>query len=723
MNLLAKSLPDVYPVLARLHKLGVIVRLVDGRISAKSSDSIMPIDAMKLLKEHRAAILAYLQEMAEQPAITVLCPEPEQPCCVCGARWWIATLLPGVQDTHPGASSWECGQCHPEAALSNGRILDYGDVAAIRKDIADAVHGRGKYAPDYVAPDTEKDTDPALSVVERTREPEHRTEHKKDTGQDTPDTRRWGTVYADIRAGRAITESGAAFTFPENCSLSTFLALALDITPVNRVFLCGALPGETESTEHYINWLADGSMMAEYKTDKRCHYLPIDDKDACTARYQHRVTNNRIDIRSIAGWLGDDRDTTGQQLYTIEDARAALALVERYIKMRFPFFKHISGTPSTTFKNLWEEGNRIAGKQFTPLASDVQRLIRNVRGQGRIEFFADHSAGKKLPGLHYYDGIFMYAALTGELPTELRSHDTVNEYAGYTPARYRITYTVPMDWQHVGFFMTRRNDGGWFYPGAGCSGQSFETWADGAELMVLIQHYAQPITPPENATKAEIAALKKAAQSQSQARAFAAWNITICERLVFAPAKESQKPLETITGKIVALREQIDIDRRQDAENARIYGLARGAIRNILLHGIGSFSRGQKTRSFIALASEGRPKGFDRNCEEWPMDDKRVLYTMPEPESDDPQAFPQWAALVWARCRARMTKHALSQPYENIIAIRTDAIAVAQPVDAWEHGTKTGELRCKWRVPKRLSGPSTDMELDELQRRVLAAQK
>lgn len=514
------------------------------------------------------------------------------------------------------------------------------------------------------------------------------TEHR----QGKP-ARTWVTIYADIRAGQALTEQGVSFTFTPDCSLSLFLAAAHEFTgQVHRVFLCGARPGGDETPEAFINWLADMDMMESYTTDKRGHFFDTLKPDSCVARYVGRASRTRIDIRRIVTWLGDDTDEQDAPLYSIEEARAAMGLVTRYLRQNFAFFKHVSGTPSTTFKGLWTEGNRIAGKQFEPLPEDIRTLIHPNAGQGRIEFYSEHSQGK-IPGLYYYDGIFMYAALTWGLPTEVATHDTLNEYAGKVPARYRIRYTVPANWQHVGLFMTKQEPDGWYYPGAAEAGNTYETWADGAELDVA---YNLPQGMP-------------------------AWDITILERVIFKPEKESTatKPLETITSKLVGIREQIDTDKRQDAARVRIYTLARGAIRNILLHGIGSFNRTRKTRTFILLDTEPAPVGYLTYDE---LDEHRRLYTVLEESTDESMTFPQWVALIWARCRARMTKHALSRPYSDIVAIRTDAIAVTRPVAAWEannNATKAGVIRRKWAIERALPAPATSEKLDELQRKLL----
>lgn len=596
--------------------------------------------------------------------------------------------------------SGKCGLTVP-AEWNHAQFTELADAVALRDEILRRLIPARPGAPVEYIPEEKPAPEPETEQLPRVTPapaPEQEPEEQEEQ-EESP--RQWVTLFADIQAGRAITERGETLTFPPDSSLSGFLAEITKVTPVSRVFLCGARPGG-DTAEGFISWLTDADMMEEYQTDKRGHSFDSIKPDSSVARYVHRISRQKIDIRRITSWLGDDRESEQEApLYTIEDARAAMLLVTRYLRGTFPFFKHLSGTPSSTFTRLWVEGNRIAGKRFTPLANEIRGLIHRNAGQGRIEFFTEHSKGK-LP-LFYYDGIFMYAALTWGLPTEVAAHDTINEYAGKVPARYRIRYTVPASWQHVGLFMTKRDGAdwrekdGWFYPGAAEAGLTFETWVDGAELDIAYNL-------PENMPK---------------------WDITILERIVFKAEKEASetKPLETITRKLVSIREQIDADKRQDAKHERAYALARGAVRNILLHGIGSFNRERKTRAYLQLKSEPAPAGWNRDTaiDHIDIDNAREIYIMRETDDTNLLAFPQWAALIWARCRARMTKAALALPYESIIAIRTDAIAVSAPVPAFEanrNATKPGLIRRKWAIEKPIAAPATTEALDAIQRKV-----
>ena len=285
----------------------------------------------------------------------------------------------------------------------------------------------------------------------------------------------------------------------------------------------------------------------------------------------------------------------------------------------------------------------------------------------------------------------MYAALTWGLPTELATHDTEPIYAGKVPARYRIRFTVPENWNHIGLFMTRRENG-WFYPGKQNAGETFETWVDGSELDVA---YNLPDTLPQ-------------------------WDITILERIVFKSEKDSAvvKPLTTITEKIVKLRDHLTRDARQDAGRAAIYKLASGAARNILLHGIGSFNRQSTARTYVLTDTEPAPDGYTEYDE---IGDHTRLYKVPGGKVDTTMLHPEYAALIWARCRARMTRAALAMSYSDIITIRTDAIAVKRPVSQFEANktaTKVGLIRRKWAIEKPLTAPANDEKFDDIQRKV-----
>lgn len=512
------------------------------------------------------------------------------------------------------------------------------------------------------------------------------TEHQLRAGRParTPSTAKGkgrAIVYADVHAGRAITHTGAVLSFTAGCSLSELLRAIHEAHTCDRLYICGELP------EEYAAWLIDAGMWEEYTTGKRGHYFDKEKAENHVARYARRVSGDEIEIRTMFSWLGDTA-------YTVEQAHAAMSLLNQYLQGTFTGQAKAYATPALTFQQLWSMVNRIESKQFTPLAEDIRALIHGSTGQGRIELCTPDGL-EKIPGLYYYDGVFMYSALTWGMPTELATHDYENVYAGKVPARYRIRYTVPTGWQHIGLFMTPkeqvtgnpRDNAAWCYPGEKYQGRTFETWADGSELDIA---YNLPESMP-------------------------AWDITILERIVFTPEKDSaaKKPLDSITNKLAKMRERIEQDARQDTERRAIYKLVRGAVRNILLHGIGSFHRHTRDVTYILRTDEPAPDGYTGRRD---IDDNTVWYTVPQATEAYTQQFehPEWTALIWARCRARMTRAALSVPRECIIALRTDAIAVSTEQPQWRDNEKRGALRQKWNITRPLKAPHDFEALDAL---------
>jgi hypothetical protein len=386
----------------------------------------------------------------------------------------------------------------------------------------------------------------------------------------------------------------------------------------------------------------------------------------------------------MSAWLGDSD-------YTVEQARDAVLLLTQYLQSAFTGDTSVYATPSQTFQQIWTRQNRLEKKSYPLLPQNIRDIIHATSGQGRVELCTQEDI-KKISELYYYDGVFTYAGLTWGLSTELETHDQENIYAGKVPARYRIRYTVPIDWQQIGLFMTPKGNEAWFYPGDKHQGQTFETWADGAELDVLKVPYGDVETGMK------------------------AWNITILERIVFKAEKDAiaKKPLDSTIKKLVTMREQVEKDARLDTSRASLYKLVRGMIRNIVLHGIGAFHRNKRDITVILRKDEPAPDTLNAAPKE--LGDDLYIYSIPGKIDAYSEQFdhPEWSALVWARCRARMAKWALSLPRESIIAIRTDAIATTQEVPEWKSSEKVGTLREKWNIHKQLKAPHTYEELDML---------
>ncbi|GCE31350.1 hypothetical protein KDA_68340 [Dictyobacter alpinus] len=499
-------------------------------------------------------------------------------------------------------------------------------------------------------------------------------------------------VYVDVQRGEGVTEAGEHFTFAEQALLSVVLAQIPFLREAGqvRVWLCGELP--TDASGSYEGWVLERALRQWYTTGKRGHYLSDERPEETVARYSRRSTDQEIEIRHVYSWFG----TEG----TAGEAREAIQLLTRYLQLVFGDDASAYATPALTFQSLWTRLNRIQKKEFAPLPLPLREQIRSTSGQGRIEL-CTLSGLKTLPSLYYYDGIFMYSALAWGLPTEIAYHDTRNEYAGKVAARYRIRYTVPTSWSHLGLFMTPREQvtgnprdrHTWAFPGAEYVGKTYETWVDGSELDVLSSAY---LTIDQG---------------------FAAWSVEILERIVFKPEKESaqKKPLDGIIEKLATLREKVERDALEAQERTHVFQLVRGGIRNIVLHGIGTFNRSTRNVTYIMGMDEPAPADYTSRRE---IDEDTVWYSVPTATEGYSQQFdhPEWAAQVWARCRARMIKAALTLPRESIIAIRTDAIAMTQEQPVWNANTKRGTLRLKWAIQQSVNAPHTYEALDLLQR-------
>src|SRR5579875_2792086 len=503
------------------------------------------------------------------------------------------------------------------------------------------------------------------------------------------------TVYADINTGQAVSADGKHISFPPGASLPDVLrAIYPQIGVCNRLFLCGDVPPE------YETWLTNPEMFTRYSTHKRGHYLDHETREYSVARYTRRATGQDLEIRSLYAWFGD-------AVYTPDQARASMALLNQYLQRSFGERTVAFATPALTFQTLYKTMNHLHNKAFPPLDSDLRELIRTTTGQGRIEMLTLPHIDK-VPGLYYYDGIFMYGAFTWGMPTELLSRDNQNAYAGKVPARYRIRYTVPKHWQHIGLFATPKESDGWMYPGLEHAGQTFETWVDGAELDILADLYGDG---------------DKAHYRENMLIGMATWKINILERIIFKTEKESanSKPLDALTKRLTDMRSAVEHDAESDSLRADLYGFVRGFLRNILLHGIGSFHRHERDITYIMRTDEPAPDNYTNARL---LDDNMIMYSVPQGVEDYTAQFihPEWSSLIWARCRARMTKTALSLPREQLISIRTDALAVSHPRAEWSQNQKIGQLREKWAIARPLKAPHTFDEFDKIARRASTKQ-
>lgn len=510
-------------------------------------------------------------------------------------------------------------------------------------------------------------------------------------GPTAPASRQRIAAYLDVSTGQGILDDGRKLTGAPGADLARIVrALPPEVT---RLYLTGERPGHGGTLAGMQAWADAGeiALAPDWVQQQRGHYFPTRDDDTLekepVLRYIHRETGRKLEIRRMASWLAEEK-------YTPAEARAMLHALLPLLREAFGPKAFLMGTPAQTGKELWKL--TVKYTNFPPLPEEAQRLIRSTSGQGRIELCPP--SAPTLPALYYLDGIFMYGGLTNGLGSGPVQQDTLNEYAGYRPGRYRIRFTVPEGWAHVGLFMVHANDGeGWEKP---CTpGYTGETWVDGAEL-----HTAY----------------------QAQERMGADWHIEILERLLFT-APKGHGPLYAWAQKLIGLRESLPGRVASGQLDSRIADLIKGALRAMLLHTIGSFHRGAHAVSRRTLDASQVPTNN-------PTVKKRgAFWTWEEQETlGKHEAFfqhPEWSAAIWGRCRSRLLLHrqkigqeevwsgALTLPRDNVIGFWTDAIMTSTLPD-WANGKRAGQFKVKGRIEQKVKTPRTDAEVTRLRERM-----
>lgn len=387
-------------------------------------------------------------------------------------------------------------------------------------------------------------------------------------------------------------------------------------------------------------------------------------------RYTRGVLG-RIELHVARSWFGEESG------YSVYDATAAYDLLAAAVGRAFRGATLLA-TPGSTGRELFQR-SIPAVREFPVLDDDTQNLIRATAGQGRTELleppsrFTGRSA--KMGQLIEYDGRFMYAALCWGMPTGIPRRVTgVQDHDAYTPARHRITTTVPHDWQpRFGLVGVQDGErGGWRYPHR--QRERFDTWCSGAELLVLRR---------------------------------CGWPVNVRESLVWE--RRTQKgPLDTWATKLVRLRSDVVLN----APNDVVARLCRGAVRALLLHSIGAFHGAPfyETRTLpIARAAEV-PMHARPNVE----GDHLVWYEQRR-HAWASMAHPEWSATIWGRARARLLwapagQGALQRTGGDVVAFRTDALYLTRPQHWVDDGT-VGRFRPKRRGHCPFPWPTTSAEL------------
>lgn len=442
------------------------------------------------------------------------------------------------------------------------------------------------------------------------------------------------------------------------------------------LYLLGNAPDD------WLTWSATGPH------EGGAHYL---DGSSVVLRYPNDG-HGGYEVHEASSWFGEGD-------YTAAEAQAAYEALQEVIGRAFDGAT-ILATPATTGRELflrtipWDT-------EYQVLDAETQELIRATDGQGRIEVVApppghwdggnaDEMAQREValvvPELHEYDARFAYAALCWELPVGPVHRDDVNRYEGAMRGRYRVRGQVPTDWaEPFGLLGVKDAQGGWYYPHA--LGETFETWADGAELHVALQH---------------------------------GWRFEILERLLFP---EVARPLDTWAKKLVNVRTWMSDPEWTLRLDPAVVEMVRTAIRNIVLQAIGAFhGRPHVETHMVPLERANEVPANARRPRRGGPGKEWIIYGLDAGQGWANLAHPEWSACVWGRGRARLLSAPKSQGALNreagthVVGFRTDAIYLtgAQPEwDAADDGAP-GRYRSKGALRTRSAWPRNGRELLEL---------
>jgi len=404
-------------------------------------------------------------------------------------------------------------------------------------------------------------------------------------------------------------------------------------------------------------------------------------------------------------WFGSDEVTE-------ETAERVFRTLDDQLKRRFG--STLQPTPGRTgllaWRRLQEARKGAVGGVWPTLPPELQAVIRETSGQGRFEccckavdwvhHIREGRVEWTIPNLYVLDMTLAYAAGAINLRSgkewrhERMGHSPLLAHSSSAPGWYRVRFEVPDDWRHVGILPVRE-DGGWEWPTYG----DHDTWASHHEVALAVE---------------------------------CGWRVDILECIVAAVPDGVNSylcPLRMWVGKLLEMRE------------GWISDLGRAAIRNVLLHAIGSFARGPKKVTRQAGPGERVPdhdlaRSTVRPVNSWGEEERWEYEDYAPSAGGEMYQHPEWAALIWGWTRARLLRGehyltagerqvvgALSLPREQVVGFALDSIYTTRD-PGWAASvpptTKdipvggTGDYRVKRHIPGPLPSPRNMLELYKL---------
>ncbi|MFJ4879962.1 Mucin-19 [Streptomyces sp. NPDC088745] len=523
-----------------------------------------------------------------------------------------------------------------------------------------------------------------------------------------------GMAFLDAATGVLVWQGGTVRLDLGRASVAEILTAVYAQVPatVERIYVTAGDPWHQDSERHeflkdavaaWLNgplpegWTVESSRGKDRQAGHLVHPRnPV-------GRWQRG--DQHTEIRSVGEWF----DPEGADPATVR-----AAFVELWKALR-PHFEDVvlMGSPSQTGRDLWSRtipakaGAKWA-EGFPVMSQEIRGLLHATAGQGRTELITPPRVPERVPGWYEVDRTFAYAKHTWASGVGVPKRITAAAFAAMTekeqndalfaPSHWQVRVTIPKGWSHVGLLPAPApGERSWHYPYEG--GQTFTTWAGGAEVNLALRN---PIAP---------------------------WRIEILDGLLW----ETGNPLKSWSTKLreawQALRATAEL--HGDEQQKQACHLASRAVRSILLYGIGTFAqRPRITTGSLELGGGGAVPDLPDGARLTGITDTHVTWERNQGFARDQYAHPEWAAGVWSAARAALLSvstsskdpatgkplkaGALHLPPGSILAFRTDAIYTSAPV-SWEYGGEPGDYLLKGRMPWEQTTPRTDEEFYYLQ--------
>lgn len=327
-------------------------------------------------------------------------------------------------------------------------------------------------------------------------------------------------------------------------------------------------------------------------------------------------------------------------------------------------------TPTRTGTDLLRRKLPFNGV-YTNLTDEIESIVMSNFSQQRREVVT-HEGLEEITDLACYDGRLMYGACCRDIPIGQAEHDTTDLYVPYVPALYRVLFTVPDNWYHIGLLPVKSNIKGMasMYPNK--PQQEYESWCSTYELKTAIEH---------------------------------GWKYKILERVLWEEGTQKgfigKEPLRHWLQALIDLRE-VEVPKRYQEP---VRALIRGALRHLIIDSIGALHSSEK---FVDMYSEDIGDIYEMG---YIPDFDGLQYHAKVKKSMTPyqrQMFhPHWALSVWCKAKDKVTKVALSVPYDQLVLIRADAIWTIGSQEHLKDDGKIGTFREKplvhrgpFKVPK-----------------------